>query len=102
MNSEQFIKRMKKNAENEDILSAHDTLIDFANELSQQISKVLNGKVCEPTALVVASVLEGYASAIREEHKSPLAKMSENIYDLFAKKECVSMKVPMDLFGGNK
>ena len=102
MTAEQFIKKMKVKADDKDFMSAPEILIEFADELSQDISDALNNKVCESTALVAASVLEGYAKAIRDSHKSGHAKMSELIYDMFAQKQYVSMKVPMDFSKGEE
>lgn len=99
MTAEQFIKKMKEKADDKDLMGAPGVLIEFAGELSRDISDALHNKVCESTALVAASVLEGYAKAIRDSHKSDHAKTSELIYDMFAQKQCVSMKVPMDLKG---
>lgn len=102
MTAEQFIKKIESKADDKDLMGMPDVLIEFADELSREISDALCNKVCESTSLVAASVLEGYAKAIRDSHKSDHAKTAELVYNLFARKQCVSVKVPMDFSKGEE
>ena len=97
MTVEKFLERIKECKESGNEFGAMDVVRDFACEMSEAVSNVINGCVCEATSLVVASVLEKYASAIRKAHEDDMiAKMTEVIFNMSTKHELVSIKVPLN------
>ena len=81
----------------------NDITFEFANELSQELSDVLSGKVCGLTGLIVAEVLESYVTQIRQSKcvlKDVAGGLLYAMYMATQKQEVVTMNVPINLDEG--
>ena len=80
-----------------------DIAFEFANEFSKELSDTLSDKVCGLNGLIVADVLEMYATQIRQEKdisKDIAGNMLYAIYAAGKRIEAVSMTIPVNLDEG--
>lgn len=96
----EYIKQNKKTCRSFDdigeaqINGLNNIVGEFAQDLMTEITGVINGKISERTALLVAACLEDAAKAVRNLETDDDAKMFELLFRISFSHEVISMTIP--------